>query len=340
MPAGEPTPPARTAGAQASTAQPAGAQAGTAQAGTAQAGTAQAGTAQAGTAQAVGTQAGTPQAQRPDGAGSPPGLRAGAPAGSTSDAGSGVRSAAVDVPRIGGGSDQSGGSASAATPGAAGTAGRPAAGPDMARFAAGTFGMTLTRLTARGLGRLLGRIEVTGADRVPAAGGTLLAVNHSAYIDGPLMYGVLRRPTVFLVKAEEFRGPVGAMLRRIGQIPVRRGVVERAPLQAALAMLAAGGVVAVFPEGSRGAGTVADVRHGVAYLALRSGCPVVPVACHGTRRMQQRRRPRRPRVRIAFGPPIRIAPGPASRHNVTAAAERVRAEMAAHVVATRPDSEV
>jgi 1-acyl-sn-glycerol-3-phosphate acyltransferase len=207
-------------------------------------------------------------------------------------------------------------------------------GPDMARFAAGTRGMAVTRVTARGLGRVLGRIEVTGAERVPAAGGVLLAVNHSAYIDGPLMYGVLRRPAVFMVKAEEFRGPVGAMLRRIGQIPVRRGVVERAPLQAALAMLAAGGVVAVFPEGSRGAGTVESVRHGVAYLALRSGCPVVPVACHGTRGMQ---RLRRPRVRIAFGEPVELPVGrAASRRNVGEAAERIRGAMAAHVVTTRP----
>jgi 1-acyl-sn-glycerol-3-phosphate acyltransferase len=207
----------------------------------------------------------------------------------------------------------------------------------MARFAAGTFGMSVTRVTARALGHLLGRIEITGAERVPAAGGVLLAVNHSAYVDGPLMYGVLRRPAVFMVKAEEFRGPVGAMLRRIGQIPVRRGMVERAPLQRALATLAAGGVVAVFPEGSRGAGTVEAVQHGVAYLALRSGCAVVPVACHGTRAIQQRRGLRRPRVRIAFGLPVELpATRTASRRNVSEAAERIRRAMAEHVVATRP----
>jgi 1-acyl-sn-glycerol-3-phosphate acyltransferase len=209
--------------------------------------------------------------------------------------------------------------------------------PDMGRFAGGTFGMTVTRLTARALGHALGRVEVVGAEGVPATGGVLLAMNHSAYIDGPLMYGVLRRPAVFVVKMEAFRGPVGAMLRRIGQIPVRRGAIERAPLQSALAMLAAGGVVAVFPEGTRGAGNVDAVQHGVAYLALRSGCPVVPVACHGTRAMQQWHGPRRPRVRIAFGRPIELPPTRiASRRNVTDAAERVRAAMAAHVAVTRP----
>jgi 1-acyl-sn-glycerol-3-phosphate acyltransferase len=227
---------------------------------------------------------------------------------------------------------------SAAAEDRVGAPGRVVAGaPEVGRFAAGTFGMTVTRLTARALGHALGRVEVTGADGVPRTGGLLLAVNHSAYIDGPLMYGVLRRPAVFMVKAEEFRGPVGAMLRRIGQIPVRRGVVERAPLQTALAVLAAGGVVAVFPEGSRGAGNVEAVQHGVAYLALRSGCPVLPVACHGSRAMQQLRGLRRPRVRIAFGRRVELPPTrTASRRNVTTAAERIRAAMAAHVTATRP----
>jgi len=38
----------------------------------------------------------------------------------------------------------------------------------------------------------------------------------------------------------------------------------------------------MFPEGTLGAGDVRQVRHGIAYLAVRSGAPVVPVACHGT----------------------------------------------------------
>jgi len=209
--------------------------------------------------------------------------------------------------------------------------------PGATRRARGSALMTVTRVTARGLGRMLGRVEVVGAERVPASGGLLLAVNHSALVDGPLLYGVLRRPAVFLTKIEVFRGIVGSTLRRIGQIPVRRGIAERAPLQAALAILAAGGVVGVFPEGSRGNGSVEQVQHGVAYLALRSGCPVLPVACHGTVRLFHRRTLRRPPVRVAFGDPIQLPDERrASRRMIATAAEDIRVALAAHVAATRP----
>jgi 1-acyl-sn-glycerol-3-phosphate acyltransferase len=138
-----------------------------------------------------------------------------------------------------------------------------------------------------------------------------------------------------------FRGPLGTLLRHTGQIPVRRGTVESAPLRAALAVLEAGGIVGVFPEGTRGDGDVTQVRHGIAYLAVRSGAPVVPVAVHGTR---ERRGPRilvphRPPVSVAFGPPLHLSAGPASRRTVAAAASEIHRTLAAHVAATRPQPE-
>src|SRR5262249_12451672 len=147
-------------------------------------------------------------------------------------------------------------------------------------------------LLARGLMRL----TVLGREDLPA-GAVLLAVNHASYLDGPLVFGVLPRPGTFFVKAEAFTGIPGWLLPRIGQIPVRRAVPEREPLLTALATLAEGGIVGIFPEGTRGAGgEPQQVRHGIAYLALRAGCPVVPVACLGTERVLARGR-RIPRLR-------------------------------------------
>jgi 1-acyl-sn-glycerol-3-phosphate acyltransferase len=197
---------------------------------------------------------------------------------------------------------------------------------------------TVSRAVGRVLNRMLARVTVTGT--VPA-GAVLLAVNHTALVDGPLIYGVLPRPVAFLVKAEVFRGPLGTLLRRTGQIPVRRGTVESAPLRAALGVLAAGGIVGVFPEGTRGEGEVTQVRHGIAYLAVRSGAPVVPVACHGTRarRGWALLRPHRPPVLVAFGPPVQVPRGAASRRTVAAAAAEIHRALAAHVAATRPEPE-
>jgi 1-acyl-sn-glycerol-3-phosphate acyltransferase len=117
--------------------------------------------------------------------------------------------------------------------------------------------------------------------------------------------------------------------------------VQSAPLRAALAALKAGGIVGVFPEGTRGDGDVSQVRHGIAYLAVRSGAPVVPVAVHGTRERRGRRIlvPQRPPVSVAFGPPLHLSAGPASRRTVAAAAGEIHRTLAAHVAATRPQSE-
>lgn len=190
------------------------------------------------------------------------------------------------------------------------------------------------RATARMLTRIAVRLTVDGLANMPATGGGLLAINHSAFVDGPILFGVVRRPTAFLIKIEMFRGPLGVLLRHIGQIPVRRGIAERAPLVAALDTLAEGGVVGIFPEGTRGVGDVSRVEHGIAFLALRSGCPVVPVACLGTASAFAGWRPgRRRQVRVVFGEPFVIGTGRSgpARRTVAEAAEEIRIVLAKHV---------
>ncbi|HEX8497523.1 MAG TPA: lysophospholipid acyltransferase family protein, partial [Actinomycetales bacterium] len=91
------------------------------------------------------------------------------------------------------------------------------------------------------------RVRVHGADRIPATGPLVLVANHSALVDGPLLFGLLGRRAVFLVKHEMFRGPLAVALVAIGQLPVRRGATDPAPLRAAVAVLRGGGLVGVFP---------------------------------------------------------------------------------------------
>jgi len=194
--------------------------------------------------------------------------------------------------------------------------------------ATGTRPMRVCSGIGRVLLRMFTRADVVGFDNVPPDGPVLFAANHTHVVDGPLLFAAVTRPAVFFVKAEAFIGPLGPFLRWLGQIPVRRDVVERAPLLTALEVLASGGAVGIFPEGSRGEGTVAEVRHGIAYLAVRSGAPVVPVACIGTAAILHRRSIRRPRVRIVFGTPVSVAAGRASRSAIAGAAEQIRVAMA------------
>ncbi|MGI8868995.1 MAG: lysophospholipid acyltransferase family protein [Mycobacteriales bacterium] len=194
-------------------------------------------------------------------------------------------------------------------------------------------GTSFIRL-CEGIGRVL-RVtmmqpRITGLEHVPITGGVLFAANHTHIVDGPMLFAVIDRPVSFYVKSEAFIGPLDPILRRLGQIPVNRGVPERAPIVAALETLSAGGAVGVFPEGSRGSGAVASVQRGIAYLAVRSGVPVVPVACVGSAKILTPHLPwRRPPVSISFGRPVQIEPGArASRPAISAAAEQIRAAMA------------
>ncbi len=174
------------------------------------------------------------------------------------------------------------------------------------------------------------RVRVHHAERIPATGPVVLVANHSAFVDGPLLFGLVRRRTVFLVKQEMFGGPLGWALGRIGQLAVRRGAPDRRPLMAAVGVLRGGGLVAVFPEGTRGEGDVAAAQHGAAWLARMSGANVLPVVVRGTRRDGGRRR-LRPWVDVLVGVPLPIPAAGGGRVGLAASTETVRAALAGMV---------
>lgn len=171
------------------------------------------------------------------------------------------------------------------------------------------------------------RLRVHGRERVPRGGPIVLIANHSAFVDGPIVFGALPRRPVFLIKQEMFRGPLGVVLPRIGQLAIRRNVAHREPLLAAVRVLRAGGVVGVFPEGQRGAGDVAAAENGAAWLARMSNAEVLPVACRGTRRPEGGGRRFRPRVDVLIGEPFRL-PDRRGRAGLAEATEQLRSALA------------
>lgn len=124
--------------------------------------------------------------------------------------------------------------------------------------------------------------RVLGAWKVPASGPVILAVNHSHNIDGPMVMGTAPRPLHFLIKKEAYVGPLGPFLDGIGQVKVDRGGPDRTAIGRALGVLDNGGALGIFPEGTRGEGDFASLRAGLAYFAVRSGAPIVPVAVLGS----------------------------------------------------------
>ncbi|MGW5332198.1 lysophospholipid acyltransferase family protein [Streptomyces bauhiniae] len=155
--------------------------------------------------------------------------------------------------------------------------------------------------------------RVLGAWKVPASGPVILAVNHSHNIDGPMVMGVAPRPTHFLIKQEAFIGPLDPFLTGIGQLKVDRTTADRTAIGRALGVLEQGGVLGIFPEGTRGEGDFASLRAGLAYFAVRGGAPIVPVAVLGSAdrpgRLVKALPPLRSRVDVVFGDPFEAIEG-------------------------------
>ncbi|HEX9337830.1 MAG TPA: lysophospholipid acyltransferase family protein [Pseudonocardiaceae bacterium] len=177
---------------------------------------------------------------------------------------------------------------------------------------------------------LVVRRRVHRVERIPAVGPVVLVANHSSLLDGPVIVSILGRRPVFLVKREMFRWPVGPLLTRVGQLAVRRGEPDRAPLLAAVGVLRGGGLIGIFPEGTRGSGEVAAAHNGAAWLARAGDAVLLPVACRGTLRPTGARRRWRPRVDVLIGEPL---PPPAAkgRAALAEATEQARSALAALV---------
>ena len=177
------------------------------------------------------------------------------------------------------------------------------------------------------LARAVWRPEVSGLHHIPATGPVIIASNHLSFIDSFAIPIVVPRQVSFLAKDEYFTGTgVAGTLQRhffegTGAIPVDRHSSRAAQesLDAALEVLRAGRAFGIYPEGTRSRdGRLYRGRTGVAWLALTSGAPVVPVGLRGTQDVQPvgSNRPRRARVTMRFGPaldPAAYADLPAGR---------------------------
>jgi 1-acyl-sn-glycerol-3-phosphate acyltransferase len=157
------------------------------------------------------------------------------------------------------------------------------------------------------------RTRILGAENLPPEGGFVLAGNHVSYLDPVLLWCASARPTHFIAKQELFDAVgVGWLLRRVWAFPIKRASADREAIGRATALLKHGEPVGIFPEGTRQAAGAADAEPGeahagVAFIAVRSDAPVVPVGISGTERALPRGAwfPRFPRVTIYYGAPVR-----------------------------------
>lgn len=169
----------------------------------------------------------------------------------------------------------------------------------------------------RGIGYFLGwwffriytglyhRRRVFNEERVPRAGGAILAANHMSYIDPPLVGCSTRRVIHYLARSSAFKSAIGgAILRSWNSIPVDRDGGSAKGLRTILERLRGGCAIMMFPEGTRSPdGTQQHARPGIGLMIAKSDTPVIPVRVFGTYEAYSRHHaiPRPRRVQVKFG---------------------------------------
>jgi 1-acyl-sn-glycerol-3-phosphate acyltransferase len=168
--------------------------------------------------------------------------------------------------------------------------------------------------------RLLFACRVHGGEKVPSDGPLIVASNHSQYADPVLVCVAVPRRLQWMAKKQLFVFPFRKFFEFIGSFPVDREGGGRSAIRAALAFLAEGWALGIFPEGTH-RGTSREAKSGVVVLALRSGASVVPV--HVGKLPGPLSRLRGRRLEIFVGEPLHLDPAMRGGAAYRAAADEV-----------------
>jgi len=175
-----------------------------------------------------------------------------------------------------------------------------------------------------------------GQDRLDSLEGpAIFAANHHSHLDTPLLLTSIPEPwrhkLIVGAAADYFFGTrVTSVLSSlvIGAVPIERSKVSRRSADQAAELVNDGWSLLLFPEGGRSPdGWGQPFRGGAAYLAQKTGRPVVPIHLEGTGRILRKGRslPRASTTSVTFGRPLT----PRDDENATRFAARLEAEVAA-----------
>jgi 1-acyl-sn-glycerol-3-phosphate acyltransferase len=189
------------------------------------------------------------------------------------------------------------------------------------------------------------RVRAFHSERCPRTGPVIVVANHLGLLDPLIIASRLPRRLRILAKAEVFQWFVlGGLARIAGIVPVRRGASDREALQLLSRALAKGEAIQIMPEGTYPKvplpAAMLRAKSGAAFLAVRSGAPVLPVALTGTEHVWTAKRGwrpwHRPRVTVTFGEPyVPVVPRNMSTKD---AYQAIADEMGRRIAALLPES--
>lgn len=169
----------------------------------------------------------------------------------------------------------------------------------------------IVRFFVRVLMRLIAKIEVHGLEKIPD-GNLIGAANHLGRLDTAAMLAVINRTDIIMPVAEKYKNHwlFGAIGRAANAIWLNRFEADFSALREILARMEQGGLLVIAPEGTRSkTEALQEAKLGVAFLASKSGFPVLPVSVTGTEDrlvLENLKRLRRSRIVVHVGDPFRI----------------------------------
>jgi 1-acyl-sn-glycerol-3-phosphate acyltransferase len=153
------------------------------------------------------------------------------------------------------------------------------------------------------------KLDISGIQNAPKQGPFIAMMNHIYFIDPVLVATLAPRNIVIMSKIENYQNPLLALVMHLyGTFPVHRGELDMTAIRTSLRLLEEGHGLLMAPEGTRSkTRTLQEGRDGMAWLALRSNTPIVPIALSGQEYLGHNlRRLRRTPLRVVFGEPFRL----------------------------------
>jgi 1-acyl-sn-glycerol-3-phosphate acyltransferase len=126
-------------------------------------------------------------------------------------------------------------------------------------------------------------LRATGRKHIPDQGALMLVSNHLSHLDVLILGILLDRPLNYVARSTLFFFPLGPFIRSLGAFPIQRDGIGAQGLKETLRRLKSGGIVTLFPEGTRTTdGELGELKSGIALLAAKARVPILPAAIAGS----------------------------------------------------------